>query len=270
VIASRLLPQLHNKSFQATMKSTPGKTPPRVAKREHKSSTIAFDLLSKAHSPDTAERIYQEKIRKRPLHLKPTEPDTTQQARRLARRIKLSKLKKRNKPAPLSARQKRALMLYEIPKLEQKYEIYEPLNRMWIGYIQEVLGLEEGGGMVTNVAAAKLCSADFHGAELEVVRSRCVSRVGVKGIVVKDSRFVFEVVTKGNGVKVLPKEHTIFRFTVPFPGKKLDGVEGGTEGEAEPEKKPKDLLFELHGDQFKYRAADRANRKFKSHFLPDL
>jgi ribonuclease P protein subunit POP4 len=163
-------------------------------------------------------------------------------------------------------------MLYDIPKLEQKYEIYEPLNKMWIGYIQEVLGLREEGGMVSNAEAAKLCSADFHGAELEVVRSRCVSRVGVKGIVVKDSRFVFEVVTKKDVVKVLPKEHTIFRFTVPFPGKTVNGVEGGKEGEVkvDGEKKPKDLVFELHGDQFETRAADRANKKFKSHFLPDL
>ena len=42
------------------------------------------------------------------------------------------------------------------------------------------------------------------------------------------------------------------------------------ESNVDEEKKPKDLVFELHGDQFKYRAADRANRKFKSHFLPDL
>jgi ribonuclease P protein subunit POP4 len=230
---------------------------------------VAFSLLSKAHSPETAERIYHDKIRKRPLHLKPTEPDTAQQTRRLARQLKLSKLKKKTKPAPLSARQKRALMLYEIPKSEQKYEIYEPLNRMWIGYIQEVLGLGEGGGVVTNVAGAKLCSADFHGAELEVVRSRCVSRVGLKGIVVKDSKFVFEVVTKGNAVKVLPKEHTIFRFTIPLPGKKAEAGKEEVE-KVEPEKEAKELVFELHGDQFEYRAADRANRKFKSHFLPDL
>jgi ribonuclease P protein subunit POP4 len=29
-------------------------------------------------------------------------------------------------------------------------------------------------------------------------------------------------------------------------------------------------VFELHGNQFIHRAADRANKKFKSHFLPDL
>lgn len=109
---------------------------------------------------------------------------------------------------------------------------------------------------VSGSAAAKLCSADFHGAELEVVRSRCVSRVGVRGIVVKDSKFAFEIITKSDTRKLIPKEHTIFKFVVPTPGK---------EGEAQ-----RDLVFELHGDQFIYRAADRANRKFKSHFLPDL
>jgi len=162
-------------------------------------------------------------------------------------------------------------MLYDIPKAEQKYEIYRPLNSMWIGYIQEILGLKEEGGQVSSVEAAKLCSADFHGAELEVVRSRCVSRVGVKGIVVKDLKSVFEVVTERDVVKVLPKEHTIFRFTVPFPEVKVEeGKMRVEESNVDEEKKPKDLVFELHGDQFKYRAADRANRKFKSHFLPDL
>lgn len=125
---------------------------------------------------------------------------------------------------------------------------------MWLGYIWEVLG--ENCVPVTGGAAAKLCSADFHGAELKVVRSRCVSRVGVQGIVTKDSKFAFEVITKDDGRKLLPKEHTVFRFVIPRPGK--EGAE------------KKDLVFELHGNQFIHRAADRANRKFKSHFLPDL
>ncbi len=126
--------------------------------------------------------------------------------------------------------------------------------------------------MVSNAEAAKLWSAAFHGAELEVVRSRCVSCVGVKGIVVKESRFMFEVVTKKDVVKILPKEHTMFRFAIPFPGKTADSVEEGEEGEvkADGEKELKDLVFELHGDQFETRAADRANKKFKSHFFPDL
>jgi ribonuclease P protein subunit POP4 len=145
---------------------------------------------------------------------------------------------------------------------------------MWVGYIQEVLWDNSPFYPVSKETAAKLCSADFHGAELEVVRSRCVSRVGVKGIVVKDSKFVFEIITPRNEVKIIPKEHTIFRFSVPRPGGRK-GVEDGkaamATGEAMgKESGKKDLVFELHGHQFEYRAADRANRKFKSHFLPDL
>lgn len=123
---------------------------------------------------------------------------------------------------------------------------------------------------ITPAGAAKLCSADYHGAELEVVRSRCVSRVGVRGVVVKDAKHVFEVVTEKQGVKVLPKEGTVFRFVVPRPQKKDDTAIEEPVGDGGEKVLERDLVFELHGDQFQYRAADRANRKFKSHFLPDL
>ncbi len=156
---------------------------------------------------------------------------------------------------------------------------------MWIGYIQEVLWDGKGFRPVGTDGAAKLCSADFHGAELEVVRSRCVSRVGVKGIVVKDTKYTFEIITPKDQLRVVPKEHTIFRFKVPPPEDAVvktgvvesDGKITETE-EEDVEKTPSapvrvattDLIFELHGNQFIYRAADRANRKFKPHYLPDL
>ncbi|KAI9052899.1 hypothetical protein LZ554_003171 [Drepanopeziza brunnea f. sp. 'monogermtubi'] len=236
---------------------------------------IARDLLRRAHSPDTTSRIFTEKVKTRPLHLKPTESFTTtgQQARRLARQQKLSRRKKL-KPAPLSARQKRGLCLYDVPRLQQKYAIYEPLHRMWIGYIQELLWEDGVMREVTPAAAAKLSSADFHGAEVEVVRSRCVGRVGTKGIVVRDARGIFEVVTKRDEVKMLPKEHTIFRFSVPRPTRNKDVDEkpgAGTEEQAGGEEDAdRDLVFELHGEEFQFRAAVRASKKFKLHFRKDL
>lgn len=146
---------------------------------------------------------------------------------------------------------------------------------MWIGYIQEVLDIARSLP-ISSGTAAKLCSADYHGALLMVTRSRCVSRVGVEGIVVKDTKHAFEIVTRKDEVKVLPKEGTIFRFTIPIPERKKEGeledkVKKKMEQDGEQEGgKQKDLVFELHGSQFIYRAVDRANRKFKSHFLPDL
>jgi ribonuclease P protein subunit POP4 len=247
-----------------------------------KDTTIAQSLLTRAHSPASATRIYTEKIQQRPLHLKPTTPSTStpnaQHQRRILRDRKLTSRKKKLKPAPLSSRQKRSLCLYDIPRASQTYTLYAPLHQMWLGYIREVLGIDEYWNgedgrevQIGAAAAAKLCAADYHGAEVEVVRSRCVSRVGIRGIVVKDSKFVFEIVGRGNGVRVVPKEHTVFGFRIPRGGEGGENgdeeVEGGEEGKGG---RRKDLLFELHGDQFIYRAADRANRKFKSHFLPDV
>lgn len=225
---------------------------------------IAESLLNRAHSPDTASTIFRERVKQRPLLLRPSSPDPTLNARSKRQYERLQKAKakrKSNKPKPLSAKQKRALCIYEIPKEQRKYAIYEPLHRLWCGYAREILGLSEGKRVYVDASSAGpiLVSADYHGALVEVTRSRCVSRVGLKGFVVKDTKFTFEVVTGKDELKILPKEHTVFRFEVPFEAPK----EGGDEV-------PKPLVFEIHGSQFENRAPDRANKKFRQHFDPDL
>lgn len=120
------------------------------------------------------------------------------------------------------------LGVHEVPAGARRWEVYEGLYRLWVGYVWEVLGLsdlretgegkeghgtteeEEGdgrgrrkeGAYVTAASAgSKLASADFHGAQVEVVRSRCVGRVGTRGIVVKDTKFTFEIITRKNELK---------------------------------------------------------------------
>lgn len=58
----------------------------------------------------------------------------------------------------------------------------------------------------------------------------------------------------------IPKEHTVFRFTVPLPQPSRDGEKQKKESGAED---PTPLVFELHGSQFENRPVDRANKKFK-------
>ncbi|KFY82074.1 hypothetical protein V500_10845 [Pseudogymnoascus sp. VKM F-4518 (FW-2643)] len=225
---------------------------------------VAAHLLSLAHPPTTVSRIFTEKVKLRPLHLKPGE-NPTPSGRAYRRTLRLqaaSKLKKKRKPQPLSAAEKRATGLHSIPSDQQKYAIFEPLHQLWIGYINEILG---SGRPISGPVAAKLASADYHGALLQVARSRCTSRVGVKGIVVKDTKFTFEIITEEDELKVLPKEHTVFRFEV------RDDTEAEESKDTQPDQAAKkSLIFELHGDQFQHRAVDRANKKFKQHFLPDL
>ena len=218
---------------------------------------ITRDLLARAHSPDSVNRIYNEKIQYRKQQLKPTSPPPTVTNARAARRRQRQqeKDKKKLKPKPLSSRERRKLGLSDIPRDGLKYEIYAPLTKLWLGYINEILGSDVYYG--GPAAAAKLSSAEFHGAEVEVVRSSCPGRVGIKGIVVRDRKFVFEVITKKRGLRIVPKEGTTFRIEV-------------ITGQEDPESEDKKFIFEVLGDQLMLRSADRANRKFKPHFLKTL
>jgi ribonuclease P protein subunit POP4 len=177
--------------------STPIKPSPRTPASTSKK--ISKRLLARQFSPDRAEKIYRERVVQRPVGLVPTshEPDARDKRRALQRK-KLVARKTKNTPKPLTAKEKRDSHIYDIPPEGRKYEIYQPLLELWRGYAREVIG---DARPVGRDAASKLCHADFHGAELSVVRSRCVSRVGIEGIVVRDTRFAFEVITRSNEVK---------------------------------------------------------------------
>nr|POF03043.1 ribonuclease p protein subunit p29 [Quercus suber] len=240
---------------------------------------VSEALLRRAHSPETAETIFRERVRQRPLHLRPTSPDRNENARAKRQRERLQKerkARKSRKPAPLSAKQKRALAIYDIPKSQQKYSIYVPLHDMWCKYMRDILGLRDStrSAFVTPVSAGPiLVSADYHGALLEVVRSRCPSRVGLKGVVVKDTMLTFEICTTRDVVKVCPKEHTIFAFEIPVSESRNQGEKAvATTMEVEEAAKhdgSKPLRFEIHGNQFRSRAFDRANRKYFLEIRPN-
>lgn len=241
-----------------------------------KEQPVAAVLLARAHEPDEATRIFTDKIQQRPLFLSPSSPppSNARDARRRAQQKKTESRKKALKPIPLSASQRRKLGLYDVPREGQKYALFEPLHNLWLGYIREILGNElyTGG----EAAAAKLCSADFHGAEAEVVRSGCVSRVGIKGIVIKDSKFAFEIITPKNTLKLVPKEGTVFRFHVPVhqqPAAVKPADQESDEAKDGAEKTydlPPNMVFEIHGEQFRFRSTDRASRKFRAHFSKRL
>lgn len=61
----------------------------------------------------------------------------------------------------------------------------------------------------------------------------------------------------------IPKEHTIFRFTVPYPEDAKTATKNEDQEQLEEDDRPKPLVFELHGSQFENRPVDRANKKFK-------
>lgn len=55
--------------------------------------------------------------------------------------------------------------------------------------------------VTAQAVGSKIASADFHGAKLTVVRSKCVSLVGLEGIVVRDTKFTFQIITMRSELK---------------------------------------------------------------------
>ena len=171
-------------------------------------SSSSRDLLERALSPDSAAVIFKEKIQYKPLHLRATSPDPSSQdaraQRRLVRQRKRERaLRRKPKPKPLSAKDKRISGVYDIPKDLQKYHIYLPLHEMWIKYIWDILGLKNGQQTFLNSGSCGnlLATADYHGAKLTVVRSKCSSLVNLQGIVAKDTKFTFQIITVKNELK---------------------------------------------------------------------
>ena len=92
-----------------------------------------------------------------------------------------------------------------------------------------------------------------------------MDRVGLRGVVVRDGRFALQLATPDRGIRLVPKEGTVFcvRLAASATAAAPDSDSGAGSGSAE-------FVFEVLGDQLRVRAADRANRKFKLHFLDNL
>ncbi|KAI5816723.1 Rof/RNase P-like protein [Pyronema omphalodes] len=203
-------------------------------------SADAFSLLSLYHTPALALETFTTKLQNKPLALHPTLPVTDARSQRRDIRATKKASRANRKPAPLTAKEKRQTKAHDLPK-KLSYETFLPLHELWKTYAMNLQG-----GM------ASWAAMDLHGALVEVVRSRAVGRVGLKGIVVKETRAVLVLVTEKGEGKTVPKEFTVFGVTIP----------GKQQGE---EKK-----LELLGNQMMFRAAERAGRKFKSKAMLDL
>ncbi|KAF8534029.1 Rof/RNase P-like protein [Trichophaea hybrida] len=218
------------------------------------SSVDTYSLLLQHNPPALASEILTSKVLNKPLPLHPTTTTTTAKpdARAQRRSLRAARSTRPRKPAPLTAKEKRQLKVYVIPR-KLSYATFIPLHNLWLSYAQTLATM--GGG--APAMAGRLASGDLHGALVEVVRSRAVDRVGICGIVIKETRGVLEVVTEKDESKMIPKEFTLFR--VAIPPKDEDRVLGRG-----------DMVFELQGNQMMFRAAERAGKKFKAKPMLDL
>ncbi|CDR39458.1 RHTO0S04e05336g1_1 [Rhodotorula toruloides] len=191
----------------------------------------------------------------------------------------------------LAGRRKRAAMGKAAVKAV-RYESVLPVYHLWLGYMAELLALpvilspepsptasytppsETLSTPAVSIASStllptypprasrdtqinvvnlqtKLIKAEFVGCLLSVKRAKNPSLVGIKGIVLQETQGTFKVVTPKSQIKVLPKQGTVLTLVLPFAPQPS-------------ETHPRELSFDLYGDAFAYRPADRVGKKWKA------
>ncbi|KAJ7985883.1 hypothetical protein DPEC_G00345080 [Dallia pectoralis] len=153
--------------------------------------------------------------------------------------------KKTKKIKVLSAKQRRQMHVFQLKPEHQKYEFFLPLHELWKQYIRDLCnGLRPESNPQT--IQQRLLKADFHGAILTVVRSKCPSYVGTTGILVQEMKHVFKIITAQDKLKVIPKRNSVFAV-------EIDG-----------------FVSHIYGSKFELRSSERSAKKFKVKGTIDL
>ncbi|KAH8099486.1 RNase P subunit p29-like protein [Cristinia sonorae] len=167
-----------------------------------------------------------------------------------------------------------------------KFDAFLPLHQLWLDYMSELLGLScapsspdvpVNDSVMPSTAGmhSKLVKADMHGAILTVHQSKNPCLIGLSGIVLHETENSFKIVTKADKLKLIPKPHSIFVLAVPLFSTISQEREETAVASSSTSTQTLDssqvkivhnmprIEFDLHGNQFCFRSADRASRKFK-------
>ncbi|XP_053997759.1 ribonuclease P protein subunit p29 [Hylaeus anthracinus] len=156
--------------------------------------------------------------------------------------------KKRCKGKLLTSRKRMQLGLRKIGcKTNMKYNDLLPLNQLWLNYMQQMLGDKFFNNVPKDPTDSnwetvnqQLIKADFHGAEVSVVESKCPSLIGISGIVIQDTKTTFRICGKDNVIRTVPKDVVVMNIC-------LNGVK-----------------LEFFGKDLSIRPTERTIKKLKS------
>lgn len=203
------------------------------------------DAFTNAFLRKSLPRLTEEKIQgmmvRKAVVLKYANP------KRILKKKKLLEKKKRSRKRAkgLTAKQRREMKVFELKPEHQRYELFLPLHDLWKQYIIDLCnGLKPESN--PEMIQIKMLKADFHGAIMTVVKSKCPSYVGTTGILIQELKHVFKIITKENRLKVIPKRNSVFAVEV------------------------NGFVSHIYGSKFELRSSERSAKKFKFRGTIDL
>jgi len=242
---------------------------------------------------------YDSRVKGRHVLLENPVRESRAKKERAAKYARKQAEKERKKLRPLGRNTAESKGLWKLEKDATRFELFIPLHRLWMGYMSELLGLDPPDtdaststsssshhrGKMPSASSmhAKLVKADFNGSLLTVRQSRNPCLVGISGIVIHETENAFKMITRKNQLKLVPKRNSVFALAVPLYStlsasvSECDPTQVSLQSQEARELGPEHsrktswtvldrpfIEFNLYGNQFCFRSADRSNRKFKA------
>lgn len=107
---------------------------------------------------------------------------------------KLDETKKVTSKNKLNSRQRKKL--FNVRKsTEIKYQLYEEVNKIWNGYIGNLID-----DIKSETDQLNLLRADYHGAYFVITASRNPALIGIKGFVIQETKRTFIIIKSDNRI----------------------------------------------------------------------
>lgn len=134
------------------------------------------------------------------------------------KREKFHKLRKRRKKSEkLNSKERKKL--FKIDKnSDLRFDTFKEINEVWQAYMSKVVG-----DIKSDQDQLKLLRADYHGADIEVFSAKNPALVGLKGIIVQETKLTFKIINETDKMCVIPKVGTVFAFKLNGNLYKLNG-----------------------------------------------
>lgn len=105
----------------------------------------------------------------------------------------------------MSLKQHKRIGSFDLPKEFHNFDIFKPMHERWKSYVLQLLKI-----VGKEQLAQCFFNADLHGAIILVVQCKIAAYVGIHGVMVRETKETFGIVTQDNKFKVVPKKLSVF------------------------------------------------------------
>ncbi|CAL4109645.1 unnamed protein product, partial [Meganyctiphanes norvegica] len=127
----------------------------------------------------------------------------------------------------MTGREIRELGLHKLDKNNKTFEMFIPVNDMWKEYARDMLGIKHlanvswkgtGTDGTTTAVQGRLRKLEYFGCFVRITRSRCSDYIGLNGIIIKETKYIFMLICPDDKIKTIPKMNSEFSFMVESYG----------------------------------------------------